>query len=399
MPEMSKCPIPKIFEDKPDLNNTDESENADFEKEVNYHYWFPSSGEPSKSTATFHTQEDFLKAYMSGKEPTLVFSSNSNKNDWELTLPQVFPLYFSYGTGGIKETRKNKVSEQECMKHYLRLSLPQFQKPDFILVLGHMLFRKLAFKTAFVRCLSKAGGDGITLGKTFSCVTDSQMLSLAEASSLTQKPGVPSGNSQASSLLHTIKASCKSIPYSDEAASDARTKLFAFWNYFGPPSIFFTISPADECSFRIQLFCNTSKQVLPKPNTSENECVACMLFTSQIRTENPGACAWEFNSLRDIVMECLIGWDCKKGKQVRNGIFGEILAWCETTEEQGRFTLHAHILLFIKNFDRLVTLLWSENEDLKKQAKEELLRYFQSIMCSSYDIKEEEFVHQKPKCV
>jgi len=120
-----------------------------------------------------------------------------------------------------------------------------------------------------------------------------------------------------------------------------------------------------------------------------------MLFTSQIRTENSGACAREFNSLRDIILECLIGWDSKKGKQVRNGIFGQVLAWCDTTEEQGRFTLHSHILLFIKHFDRLVIMLWSDDEDLKKQAKEELLKYFQKIMCSSYDITEEEFGHQK----
>ena len=94
-------------------------------------------------------------------------------------------------------------------------------------------------------------------------------------------------------------------------------------------------------------------------------------------------------------MKCLIGWDWKKGKQVRNGIFGQVLAWCDTTEEQGGFTLHSHILWFIKDFDRLVIMLWSDDEDLKKQAKEELLKYFQKIMCSSYDIKEEEFGHQK----
>jgi len=230
LPEMSQCPTPILFEDEPDINNTDDSEDVELEKELNYHYWFPSNGEPNKSTATFHTQDEFMKAYMAGSEPTLVFSSNSNKNDWELTLPEVFPLYFPYGTGGIKEKRRNGVSEIECMRHYLRLSLPQFQKPDFILVLGHMLFRKLAFRSAFVRCMSKAGNDGITLGEKFSSITDDQMLHLAEAPNLTEGSII---DSQGSSLLHTIKASCKSVPYSDEAATDARTKMFALWNFFG----------------------------------------------------------------------------------------------------------------------------------------------------------------------
>ena len=393
MPEMSSCPTPMMFEDEPDANNTDESEDLVVESHVDYHYWFPSNGEPTKSTATYHSQEDFMKAYMEGKEPTLVFSSNNNKNDWELCLTQIFPLYFPYGVGKIKEKRKNPVSELECMRHYLRLSLPQFQKADFILVLGHMLFRKQVFRSAFVRCMSKTGEDGITLGEKFSRVTDQEMLLFAEV------PNLQEGNAErdtASSMLHTIKASCKSVPYSDEAATVARTKLFALWNHFGPPSIFFTISPADECSFRVQLFCNTNKQGLPSFGVPESECVSSMLFRKQIRTENPGACAREFNSLRDIIMEVLIGWDSKTGKQVRNGIFGIVEAWCDTTEEQGRFTLHSHILLFIKYFDQLMTLLWSENEETKTKAKKELLEYFQKIMCSTYDIAEEELIHEMP---
>ena len=61
------------------------------------------------------------------------------------------------------------------------------------------------------------------------------MLHLAEAPNLREGSTI---DSQGSSLLHTIKASCKSVPYSDEAATDARTKMFALWNFFGPPFIF-----------------------------------------------------------------------------------------------------------------------------------------------------------------
>ncbi len=34
--------------------------------------------------------------------------------------------------------------------------------------------------------------------------------------------------------------------YSDEAAKEARTKLFSMWYSLGPPSVFFTISPGDK---------------------------------------------------------------------------------------------------------------------------------------------------------
>ena len=55
-------------------------------------------------------------------------------------------------------------------------------------------------------------------------------------------------------------------------------------------------------------------------------------------------------------MEILIGWDSKKREQIRKRIFGQVMAWGDTTKEQGRFTLHSHILLWIVNFDHLVTM-------------------------------------------
>jgi hypothetical protein len=395
MPDISQCPTPIIFEDEADTNNTDESGNPDIEKHVEFQYFFPSHEEPNRSTATFSSEEEFLNAFMQGKEPTLVFSSTAYQNDWQLTLSRLFPLYFPFGVGDMKDdSRANRVSEVEAMKHYLRLSLPQFQKPDFILVLGHILFRKLAFQSASVRCMSKAGNDGITLGEAFSNVTDDQIMNMAKASQVRDLFS-EGGDMVPATLLHTVKTSCKNVPYADEATLEARTKLFGLWTHFGPPSIFFTISPADECSFRVGLYCNTSKQYLPNPNISENDCIASMLFRAKERTENPGACAREFNALRDIVMEILIGWDSKKGEQTRKGIFGEVLAWGDTTEEQGRLTLHAHILLFIKNFDRLRSLLWSDKEEIREKAKSELIKYFEKVMCSTYDISEEELAHER----
>jgi hypothetical protein len=324
MPDITQRPTPIIFEDEPNTNNTDESEDPEIEKHLEFQYFFPSHEEPNRATATFSSEEEFLNAYMQGKEPTLVFSSTAYQNDWQLSLSKLFPLYFPFGMGDMKdEDRANRVSEVEAMKHYLRLSLPQFQKPDFILVLGHILFRKLAFQSASVRCMSKAGEDGISLGEAFSNVTDDQIMNMAKTSKMRELFSAGQ-ETLPGRLLHTVKTSCKNVPYADEATLEARTKLFGLWTHFGSPSIFFTISPADECSFRVSLFWNTSKQNLPKPDPSENECIASMLVRARQRIENPGACAREFNALRDIVMEILIGWDPKKGKQKNDrGIFGK----------------------------------------------------------------------------
>jgi hypothetical protein len=148
-------------------------------------------------------------------------------------------------------------------------------------------------------------------------------------------------------LIHTVSAACKNVPYTDEAAKEARTKLFSMWYSFGPPSVFFTISPGDECSFRIQLYVNLKMDRLPQPTKDDNALIFDSLFRSKISIDNPGACAREYNAIMQIIMEALIGWDFKEQKQGFFGIFGEVFGWSDTTEKQGRKTLHSHILLFI----------------------------------------------------
>jgi hypothetical protein len=86
------------------------------------------------------------------------------------------------------------------------------------------------------------------------------------------------------------------------------------------------ISPGDECSFRIKLFLNHKMVILPQTNMEQNECIADLLFRSKLRLDNPGACAREYNSIMQIIMECLIGWNFKLKKQTSLGIFGKFLA-------------------------------------------------------------------------
>jgi hypothetical protein len=199
-------------------------------------------------------------------------------------------------------------------------------------------------------------------------------------------------------LIHTVSAACKNIPCSDEAATEARTKLFSMWYSLGPPSVFFTISPGDECSFRIKLYLNLKIECLLKPIIDdENTMIFDSVFRSKLRIDNPSACAREYNSIMQIIMEALVGWDFKEGKERFFGIFGEVLGWSGTTEEQGRKTLHLHILLFIALFDRLITMLWSTSEELKGKAKDELTKYTAQTMSSSYKIDDEYYTHEKKR--
>jgi hypothetical protein len=210
------------------------------------------------------------------------------------------------------------------------------------------------------------------------------------------KVDLSSGNWNTSNqLIHTVSAACRNIPYSDEAAKEARTKLFFMWYSFGPPSVFFTMSPGDECSFRIQLYVNLKMDLLPQPTTDENMLISDLVFRSKLRLDNPGACAREYNSIMQIIMETLVGWNFKEQKQGHFEIFGEFMGWCNTTEEQARYTLHSHVLLFIAQFDQLISLLWLDSEHIRRKAKDELTKYMEPTMSSTYKLLEEDYGHRK----
>ena len=112
-------------------------------------------------------------------------------------------------------------------------------------------------------------------------------------------------------------------------------------------------------------------QLLPQIGMEENEVIADILLRSKMQIDNPGVCAREYNSIMQIIMECLVGWDFTAKRQGQPGIFGKVLGWSDTTEEQAKFTLHYHVLLFISEFDTLVSLLWSKNEKVRDEAKKE----------------------------
>jgi len=58
------------------------------------------------------------------------------------------------------------------------------------------------------------------------------------------------------------------------------------------------------------------------------------------RINNPGACSLEFQSVMQILTECLLKWDTKTQTSKGKGILGKIQAFAAADEEQGCKTIH-----------------------------------------------------------
>ena len=87
----------------------------------------------------------------------------------------------------------------------------------------------------------------------------------------------------------------------------------------------------------------------------------------------------------DIVLKCLLNWDKEEKKSLGTGMVGDLVAWNQAVEEQGRGSLHAHWQLFTKQLSTKARLeLFHEDEVIRNTARKELVDYIDSMICASY---------------
>ena len=190
---------------------------------------------------------------LKGTTPTLLFHGGDYESTQNIHIEDVFPVVFPFGIGGVQGPRENAVSPLECFKHYMRLSLPQTKRPDFILAVCSMYHSIKSFNTGFIICKSLLRGQ--TLAEQVSKLTADDITNAAKNVNMK----IPSNGNTAAHFLKAVSTSCKPIGHSTEAAADARKKYFAMRDHFGTQSVFFTFSPCDECSFRVKLYATSGK--------------------------------------------------------------------------------------------------------------------------------------------
>ena len=97
-------------------------------------------------------------------------------------------------------------------------------------------------------------------------------------------------------------------------------------------------------------------------------------------------------------MECLLNWDAANQIGYK-GILGIIEAFSRADEEQGRGTIHGHTLAWIKEFGRLRDMVCDGDEETRKQAKDEFIKYLKLVMNASYPDEFEVAHHCKGECL
>lgn len=354
-------------------------------------YYFSNEPQkPTESNSVYDNNNQFINAMLDKTAPTMLMYGGSYLRGHEVELEDAFPMQFPFGLGspnhqGVK--RKVPVSFEECLRHYMRLSMNQFMRPDFILVCYHLLCRHASYKTGIIKC--KTQFKGKSLAEKISQMTVHDIKKAAtELSSQQQNNEKCVTSTTASSFLKSVSTSCKVMGHTTEAAKEARRKVYALTEYFGTHSIFFTVTPDDECTFIVRMYANMGRKTyIPKCDCSEEECIADFKLRAKTRTKYPGACSIYYQSVLQGVYE-ILGWDLHKNRKKGVGIFGEPIAIMRADEEQNRHTLHGHFLIWIKNFDKVISELFHSDLTRREEARMKLSKYVERVFCSDYGYDE-----------
>jgi len=115
-----------------------------------------------------------------------------------------------------------------------------------------------------------------------------------------------------------------------------RNEIWFLISYFGAPSWFITFSPADNMHPISLYFADTKETFSPelKPNDERYRLIS----------QNPVAGARFFHFMVEMFIKHVLGVG-----QEHPGLYGKTAAYYGAVEQQGRLTLHLHMLLWILN--------------------------------------------------
>jgi hypothetical protein len=302
-----------------------------------------------------------------GAEPISIFNSPE-------LYPGAFPWLFPYGKGGVGN---GCVPEERHIRHLLMYHDKRFQKdPTFcFMAFSHSQVKK-ASQGGFLSVQKKNFADmskrllnvnqqvlgsmaqRVAEGKTFSTSTEEEKECYRIISDLGHVDGRVSGSVTTKRYM--------------------RSEIWSLISYLGAPSWYVTLSPADQNSPISLYYADTKEEFKPQILPDD---VRRFLIAS-----NPTAAARFFDFMVKMFIKHILGVGSG-----HNGLFGDTAGYYGTVEQQGRLTLHLHMLLFIRGA-RSPQEIHDSLLDKSSEFASALIRYLES--CHSAEVLSGEDVQQ-----
>ena len=274
--------------------------------------------------------------------------------------PQLFPWLFPYSHGGIGSAW---LSEKEHKRHLLMYHDKHFQQDP--------AFPFVAFSHEQIKA-STTGGFLLAETKKFDdlahhlLTVDQEVLSLI-ADRMSKGELVKPSNEEETNcfqLIRDLDHIGGKVSGSVTSKKYMRNEIWSLIAHKGAPLWYITLSPADVKN-PIALY-YADRDVMFKPDIRAPE--------ERYRpiAGNPVACARFFNFMVEQFIKHVLGVASD-----HLGLYGETSAYYGTIEQQGRLTLHIHLLLWIKGGlspDEIRDRIMDPTSDFQQQ----LVKYFEN---------------------
>ncbi len=98
-----------------------------------------------------------------------------------------------------------------------------------------------------------------------------------------------------------------------------------------------------------------------------------------------GACSLEFQSVMQILTECLLKLDTKRQTSKGKGILGTVLAIAGADEEQGRKTLHQHWQIWVEEINQMLRdCLFQKDTTTRNKGQHTFCKHIDNVLSASY---------------
>ena len=247
--------------------------------------------------------------------------------------PMMFPWLFPYGSGGIGTT---PLGYEAHLQHLLMYQDKRFQTDDhFVLVAFHHLQVRNASMASFL--VAERSSFSVIAKRLLSIdlgvlkeLIDRLENGPVSTSSLNDE------QKQCFQLLKDIDVVGSHIDGFVTSKKIMRAEIWSLLVYLGAPSWYITISPADINHPLCVYWASTGDEY--RPNLTQYRDAVVKVI------RNPVAAARFFDFMVRLFIKHALG----VGSSSR-GLFGDTAAYYGTVEQQGRLTLHLHLLLWIAN--------------------------------------------------
>ena len=277
-----------------------------------------------------------LRHLNSGGKVLAVGHSDRLESMWNNTqlYPQMFPWLFPYGLGGIGST---SISHKEHKRHLLMYHDKRFQTDINFPFVAFSHEQMMANTTqSFLLVEQKRFGEiSNHLMNVNQAILDNLTKRL-ESGEHIQLNTESDSVKQCFQLLHDLDAISGRMHSSTTSKKYMRNEIWSLTNHLGSPSWYITLSPADIHHPICIYFADTREKFTPEmPSYDDRTRLVC---------QNPVAGARFFHFMVQTFLEEVL----RVNKENQQGFYGPTSGYYGTVEQQGRLTLHMHMLLWIK---------------------------------------------------